>query len=172
VDLTEAKKISVVGNSASGKSTLSRNLGKYLSINVYSIDKSYWLPGWQLKDKESFRLIHDKWLTLDSWIIEGVGYWEEMEDRISLSDIVIFMDVPVAVCKERAEIRIKEERLSPNPYITEGCIYNDMKERQMDVIEYFHQTLRPKLINYLSRFGQERVRVIRSYSELNIENGT
>ncbi len=53
--LTKAKKISVVGNSGAGKSTFSKELGKALKIEVYSIDKIYWLSGWKLRDQCSFR---------------------------------------------------------------------------------------------------------------------
>jgi adenylate kinase family enzyme len=172
VELVKARKIAVVGNSGAGKSTLSEKLGKRLDIDVLSIDKIYWLPKWQLRKHESFKTIHDKWLETESWIIEGVGYWTEMELRISEADIVIFVDVPIDVCKARAEKRIGEERLSRNPYITEGCEYTSVKDRQMEVIEYFHSSLRPKIIDMLSGFSKEKVIIISDYSGLNVENET
>jgi len=170
VELSRAKKISVIGNSGAGKSTLSEKLGKRLGINVFSIDKIYWLPNWKLCDQASFKLIHDKWLKSESWIIEGVGYWNEMEQRISESDIVIFVDIPVDLCKKRAKKRIKKERFLPNPYISKGCKYSDVKERQMEVIEYFHNELRPKLVKCLSKLNQEKVIIVSNYSGLNLEN--
>ena len=172
MELTKARKISVVGNSGAGKSTLSERLGNRLDIDVLSIDKIYWLTKWQLRDHESFRSIHDKWLEADSWIIEGVGYWNELEQRISESDIVIFVDVPIDICKAQADKRIKEERMFRNPYITEGCEYADMKERQMEVIEYFHNNLRPKLISLFSELNHEKVIIAGGYSGLNVGNKT
>lgn len=165
--LDKVKKIAVVGNSGAGKSTLSRELGHFMGIQVHSIDKIYWLPGWKLRDQRRFHHLHEEWLEKKSWIIEGVGYWEEMEHRISESDIAIFLDVPVDVCKQRAETRIERERYEPNPDITLGCVYGSVKELQMDVIEHFHRELRPKLLKYLSRFTPEKVRIIGSRSELN-----
>ena len=172
MDLTKAKKISIVGNSGAGKSTLSKKLGQSLGVEVYSIDRIFWLSGWQLRDQGSFNSLHDQWLKLDSWIIEGVGYWSDMERRISESDLVIFMDVPIDICKKQAKMRIREEKTSPNQDITVGCVYGDMEERQMEGIEKFHNKLRPKLVNYLSCFSQGKVRVITSVSELGINNGT
>ena len=172
MDLSKAKKISVVGNSAAGKSTLSKALGCSLGIEVFSIDRIYWLSGWKLRDHDSYNRLHEKWLGMDSWIIEGVGYWNELERRISESDIVIFLDVPVELCKKKAEIRIKEESLTPNPNITSGCVYGEVKDHQMEVIEYFNSELRSKLSDYLSSLSQEKVKVISSYSELNIDNET
>lgn len=171
-DLNKLKKIAVVGNSGAGKSTLSRELGRLLAIQVYSLDKIYWLPGWNLRDQPSFRLLHEEWMEENSWIIEGVGYWEEMEHRISESDVVIFLDVPVDVCKNRAETRIVQERYEPNSDITAGCVYGSVKELQMEAIEHFHRELRPKLLKYLSGISPEKVRVIGAGSELEFFNIT
>ena len=170
--LTKANKISVVGNSGAGKSTLSKELAKSLGIEVYSIDIIYWQPGWKLRGQDSFKTLHEQWLEKDSWIIEGVGYWGEMERRMSESDIVIFLDVPVDLCKKRAEIRIKDEKISSNPNITEGCMYSDVKELQFEIIDNFHGDLRPKLVKYLSSLNPEKVRVVGNFSELNIDNET
>ena len=168
MNLAKVKRISVVGNSGAGKSTLSNKLGRSLGLEVFSIDKIYWLPGWNVRDEVSYKEIHEKWIKLHSWIIDGVGYWEEMEHRIAKSNMVIFLDAPVALCKERAETRIKEEELYPNPNITEGCVYGEVIDLQMKVIENFHNELRPKLVNYLSRLNPEKVKVIGSIEELNI----
>ncbi len=171
-DIKFYKKISVVGNSAAGKSTLSRKLGVLLEKEVYSIDKIYWLPGWKQRDLESFKVLHNKWLSIDSWVIDGVGYWEEMGHRMSLSDLIIFLDTPINLCKERAEARMFDEKHAPNNNITTGCVYGEVKQKQLDVIEQFHSELRPKLIKYLAMFDPMKVRVITSFEELSIENET
>ncbi|MEW8028553.1 MAG: hypothetical protein AB2806_12535 [Candidatus Thiodiazotropha sp.] len=113
-----------------------------------------------------------KWLSRKSWIIEGVGYWEEMKERISKSDIVMFLDVPVVLCMKRAEARITEERSVPNPDKIEGCAYGEVKERQIETIEYFQNSLRPKLVKLLSELNPDNVRIISAYSELDIETET
>jgi len=166
--LAKVKRISIVGNSGAGKSTLSNKLGRSLGLEVFSIDKIYWLPGWNVRDEISYKEIHDELIKSHSWIIDGVGYWEAMEHRIAESNIVIFLDVPVALCKERAEARIKEEELYPNSNIAEGCVYGEIIDLQMKVIDNFHNELRPKLVNYLSRLNSEKVKVVGSLEELNI----
>ncbi|MDH5547687.1 MAG: hypothetical protein OEZ43_19085 [Gammaproteobacteria bacterium] len=172
MDLTRAKKISVVGNSGSGKSTLSRRLGKVFAIEVFTVDKIYWQQGWNMKPHKEYKKIHDAWLNSDSWIIDGIGYWDEMQQRLFQSDVVIFLDVPADTCSERADNRIKAEEYSPNQDIAEGCIYGNVRERQMEVIKYFHESLRPKLIDFLSKLDSERVLTIGSYDDLKFENKT
>lgn len=91
-----------------------------------------------------------------------------MQPRLLQSDVVIFLDVPEDTCTGRAEIRIEAEQYSPNQDIAAGCIYGEVRERQMEVIKYFHESLRPKLINLLSELGGERVVTICSYDDVTL----
>ncbi len=170
MDLLKCKKIALIGNSAAGKSTLSNFLGNALKLNVFTIDKIFWLPGWELRDENAFRKLHREWVNQESWLIDGVGYWEEMEYRMTRADIVLFLDVPIAICKERAEIRINNEQMAPNPDITTGCVYANVKKLQMEAIDNFHNTLRPKILHYLSSMKPDKVRIINGLDELNLEN--
>ena len=170
LNLAKAKKFSVVGNSGSGKSTLSRLLGKKLELEVFTVDKVYWKPGWNLRPHEEFKVIHDTWLNSDSWIIDGVGYWKEMQQRLIQSDVVIFLDVSEDICIDRAEKRIEAEKYSPNQDVTVGCIYGEVRNRQMEVINNFHESLRPKLVSFLSGLESGKVLTVCSYEELNIED--
>ena len=164
------EKISIIGNSAAGKSTLSRKLGEALSIDVFSIDKIFWMPGWKLRDRESFSNLHMKWMSNESWIIDGVGYWTEMVQRIKYSDQTIFLDLPVEVCKERAINRIIEEKIAPNPNITSGCVYGEARELQMGIIEKFHSDTRPMILELFATLSPERVKRIADISELKLSD--
>jgi adenylate kinase family enzyme len=88
--LIDARKISIVGNSGAGKSTVSSKLAKSLKLSVFPIDLIYWLPNWQVRDKKSYKQLHDEWLSQESWLIDGIGYWSELEERLPKSDLVIF----------------------------------------------------------------------------------
>ena len=172
MNLAKVKKISVVGNSGSGKSTLSRILGKEFGIAVLTVDKVYWQQGWKLRPREEYQEIRDAWLSSDSWIIDGVGYWEEMQQRLLQSDVVIFLDVSEDICIERAETRIEAEKFSPNQNVATGCIYGEVRSQQMEMIKHFHESLRPKLVSLLSGFGSGKVLTVRSQDDLNIVNET
>ena len=124
------------------------------------------MPDWELRDRQSYKTLHDELLIQESWIIDGVGYWEELEQRLLISDMVIFLDVPISVCKEHALNRIEQEKWSRNPHITEDCLYGEVKEKQLEVIENFQSFLRPKIIALLEKVGQEKVKVIEKAAEL------
>ncbi len=123
-----------------------------------------------MRPHEEYKVIHDVWLNLDSWIIDGVGYWEEMEQRLTQSDVVIFLDMPEDTCIERAEKRIEAEKFSPNQDVAMGCIYGEVRNRQIEVISNFHESLRPKLVSFLSGLESGKVVTVCSDEELNIEN--
>jgi adenylate kinase family enzyme len=162
------KKVSIVGNSGAGKSTLANQLGMQLGIEVFTVDKVYWKAGWVLRDQESFREIHENWLAKESWIIDGVGYWDELVSRLHESDLVVFLDVSASICKQQAFIRIEEERQSPNRNIASGCVYGEVVNLQLEVIESFDSSVRPKLIELLSKFDSDKVRVIKSADDFSV----
>ncbi len=163
------QKISIVGNSGAGKSTLAHQLKSELGIEVYTIDKIYWKSGWTLQDQASFRETHDKWLNRDAWIIDGVGYWDELKSRLHQSDLIIFLDVPAPQCKQQALTRVEEERNAPNPHIAPGCVYGDAVDLQLRVIDVFETDIQPKLLALLSRFDSRKIRIINGIAELNLK---
>ena len=162
------KKISIVGNSGSGKSTLARTIGGKLVIEIFTIDKIYWLPGWKLREQSSFKELHDNWLSRDRWIIDGVGYWEELENRLNHSDLIVYLDIPVSVCKQRAENRIVEEKIKPNQDIVEGCCYRNVRDLQMRTIENFEMELKPSIMKLIESLKSEKVRIIINEDELHL----
>ena len=160
------KRISIVGNSGAGKSTLARKIRRKLDIEIFTIDKIYWLPGWKLQEQNIFKELHDKWLSLDCWIIDGVGYLEELENRLNRSDLVIYYDVPVSICMQRAEERIIKEKIEPNQDIVEGCCYGSVRDLQMRVIQNFEMEIKSKIMNYIENLSSERVQIMSDEKEM------
>ena len=95
-----------------------------------------------------------------------MGYWPEMEQRITESDFVIFLHVPISVCKERAQLRIHEEAVSPNINVPNGCFYSDVIDLQMSVIENFDLEIKAKLVPLLNTQAPGKVIVIGDINEL------
>lgn len=52
------KKIAIVGNAGSGKTTTALYLHNKLNIPLYHLDQYYWKPGWQRSDHEEFYAVH------------------------------------------------------------------------------------------------------------------
>ncbi len=86
-----AKKISIIGGSGTGKTTLSNNLGKSLNLPIFHIDGINYLPNWVQRDKSERDKIILEITSKDRWIIDGT-YRSTLEERIKRSDLVIYLD--------------------------------------------------------------------------------
>ena len=88
-------RITIIGNAGGGKSTLARELNDLLGIPLHSIDQLQWRPGWQLAPREEFAAAHAKLLAQPSWIIDGWGDFDFIEQRFHESDTIILVDYPL-----------------------------------------------------------------------------
>ena len=91
-DMTRAV---VVGNGGGGKSTLSRALAKRHNLTWCSVDQIQWAPDWEPVPDEVVVERLRSVIAGDRWIIDGWGPWPSLEERMQVSDTLIFVDLPV-----------------------------------------------------------------------------
>ena len=84
-------KIYILGNSASGKSTLAVLLSEKLNIDVYHLDDLFWKDKYNELYNESEQVsIIQNILPKKNWIIEGAYYEDAIVNAISLqADCII-----------------------------------------------------------------------------------
>lgn len=92
------KRIAIVGCIGAGKSTLARQLGHRLGIEVIHLDRLWWQPGpYRIKGKRTvaartlapgeFRKLQERLAAQDSWIIDGGA--ADLSVRLSRADTVV-----------------------------------------------------------------------------------
>ncbi len=103
-------RILILGNSGSGKSWLSRELGKRLKIAPIDLDTVHWEPGgFQMaRDTDVARAIARQIASQDIWIMEGVYGWLARE-ILSRGTALIWLDMPLEHCLDNLR------RRGPNP---------------------------------------------------------
>ncbi len=107
--MKDINKISIVGGSGTGKTTLSNNLGKKLNLPIYHMDAFHYAENWKVRNKkERDKKILSK-LEEDKWIIDGT-YSSTLKERVEESDFVIFLDYSTAT-----RIKGVVERYLKNP---------------------------------------------------------
>lgn len=88
-------RLAIVGNSCSGKTTLTRILAQRYGISPTHVDSIQFLPGMKIRPhKESISLLQEI-QKQPSWIIDGYGPLDIIENRFKEADVVIFIDFPI-----------------------------------------------------------------------------
>lgn len=89
------KKISVIGNACSGKTTLSRELAQKYHLPLIHVDSIQFLQGMKLRDPEQTRSMLEEISNKNEWIIDGFGPLKIIEKRFQKADIIIFIKFPL-----------------------------------------------------------------------------
>lgn len=101
-------RIHVIGNSASGKSTLARCLADKLEGDFVELDALNWLPNWiglnESDPDELLRRFKDA-TQGDSWVVAGSYTKFSKQAFWSRLDTVIWLDLPVHVLLRRVLLR-------------------------------------------------------------------
>jgi adenylate kinase family enzyme len=94
------KRIAIIGNAGSGKSSVTMQLHNITGLPVYHLDQYYWLANWVKRDPEEYEKLHKELCDKDAWIMDGVNL-KLIPYRIEKADCVIFLDVSRFVCLYR-----------------------------------------------------------------------
>lgn len=90
-----AKKIAIIGNSCSGKTALSRLLAKRTGLPLFHVDSIQFLPGLKLQDPSITRKKILEITSQASWILDGIGPLNILEQRLLEADRIIFIRIPL-----------------------------------------------------------------------------
>jgi adenylate kinase family enzyme len=88
------RRISVVGNSGSGKTTTATRLASALGMPHLELDAVFHQAGWQPLPREEFRARVAEFTAADAWVVDG-NYDSAVRDLVwGRADTVIWMDLP------------------------------------------------------------------------------
>jgi len=113
------RRIVVLGNAGSGKSTFARRLGERLALPVVHLDLLFWEPRWKETDNEVFRSRLSIAIAGDAWVCEGNYARRSFDLRLAKADLVIWLDTPRLQCLGRVVLRTLLGR--PRPDLPAGC---------------------------------------------------
>lgn len=86
-------RISVVGNSGAGKTTLARRLAEAMGIPHLELDSVFHQPDWRPLDAESFRQRVAAFTAGPSWVVDG-NYGAVRDIVWDRADTVVWLDPP------------------------------------------------------------------------------
>jgi adenylate kinase family enzyme len=94
-------RVSIVGTSCSGKTTLARGISSVMGIPHFELDAIHWLPNWTPRPIDLFRAAVEEATTGDRWVIDG--NYSKVRDIIwSRATDVVWLNLPFPMVFWRA----------------------------------------------------------------------
>jgi adenylate kinase family enzyme len=98
------RRVSVVGNCGSGKTTFARQLARRLGCAHIELDAIHWGPDWTPLPTESFRQQVASRLEAESWVVDG--NYHLVRDLVwERADAVAWLDYSLAIILGRLALR-------------------------------------------------------------------
>ena len=91
------RRILIIGNAGSGKSTFAVALAQKLGLPLIHLDQLYWQGNWEHVSREEFDAVLQAELKKTQWIIDG-NFNRTLPHRLANCDTVFFFDMPAALC--------------------------------------------------------------------------
>ena len=114
------RRVMIIGQPGSGKSTFARKLGAITHLPVFHIDHIHWQSGWvERPGPEKDRLcaeVHAR----DKWIFEG-GRSTTWPERLERADTLIWLDLPLGLRARRVLWRTLRYLGRTRPELPDGC---------------------------------------------------
>ena len=146
-------RIAIIGNVASGKSTLARQISKEQNIPITFVDSIQFLPNLSIRPyKETIDiLLHVQ--AQESWIIDGYGPLDILEQRFKVADRIILCDPPIYKNYYRLLKRQLKNIFFPRQELPLGA--NELNWQHtiklFKTIHQQHSKMRPELLRILNR---------------------
>jgi adenylate kinase family enzyme len=91
--MDRVQRVSVVGNSGSGKTTMARALAAVMGVPFLELDSIYHQPGWVELETEEYRRRVAEFVAADSWVVDG--NYSKVQDLVwDRADTVAWVDPP------------------------------------------------------------------------------
>lgn len=162
------KKIAVFGKPGSGKSTVSKALAQATGIDLHQLDSLVYKANGEFVDSEVFSHMHERILSSENWIIDGLGPIESFKKRLDTADTLIYIDLPYPVSYWFVTKRllkglfVKPEGWPDGSSVIKGTIQSYKMLKLSPT--FWNDDFRSRLE---LRTKEQEVHIIRSVSELN-----
>ena len=119
--LAGSSRVSVIGCSGGGKSTLSQVLAHRLNAAYLCMDREFfWLPGWVVRPRDEQRALMAEAVKQERWIMDGTNP-SGFDIRLPRSDMVIWVRMPRLLCLMGVLRRWWTYRGQTRPEMAPGC---------------------------------------------------
>jgi len=157
-------RISIIGGSGTGKTTLAKELSKIYNIPVTHIDGIHHLENWQIRDKKERDKIILDIVEQEKWIIDGT-YKSTLKTRLEKADLIIWLDYSTMAQLKGILTRWLKNRGIEKPEIP-GCKEQMNKKFFLYVLNY-NKEKRRYIVDNMNGIDQSKVMVFKKQKDLN-----
>jgi adenylate kinase family enzyme len=159
------RRVLILGNAGSGKSTVARRLHAVTGLPLVHLDTHYWKPGWVPSAPEEWIETVELLAGQEHWIMDG-GYSNTLFLRLPRADTVLFLDIPRRVCLFRVLCRRIAWRGRSRPDMAFGC-HEKLDFAFLKLVWGYPTRTRRKLLAELEALrGSKAIVVLRSSREI------
>lgn len=152
-----------MGSPGTGKSTLAKRLHDVLGLPLIHLDQCYWKPNWQKREESEWHEIVANLVKGDEWIIDG-NHRKTFELRLPTADVIIFLDIPRAICCWRVLKRIIKKNRQDR---IEGCEERIDLEFLIWILWKFPQVSKKKILKRLEEVKhKKKVFILKSSKDI------
>ena len=151
------ERIAVIGCAGSGKTTLARDLGARLGIDVVHLDRLHYGPDWNTPPPAEWEAVQRRLVREERWIADGT-YASTMPIRLAAADTVVFLDLPTHVCLWSIARRRLRFRGRSRPDLG---VYDRISRQFLRFVWSFRRTRRPQVLALIEQHARPDATIIR-----------
>lgn len=166
------KRILIIGNAGSGKTTFAKVLAEKTNLPLIHLDKLFWCGEWEHLSREEFDDVLQKELDKPEWIIDG-NFSRTLPHRLEYADTVFYFDLPTITCLWGSTVRVIKNYGKTRDDMGGNCpeYFDKQKASLYKAIFSFNRTHRKKYRKLLGEQNNKNVVIFKSrkqaYSYLN-----
>ncbi|UOY91031.1 DNA topology modulation protein [Ectobacillus sp. JY-23] len=152
------KKIIIIGSPGAGKSTLARQLGEFLHMDVYHMDTIFWMPGWKSISRDELIEKQKEIIATESWVLDG-DYHSTLELRLAAADTIVFLNMSRHRCLYQVIKRRFQYKGKSRPDRAAGC-REQLEWSFLKLVWQYPRTKAPGIVKRLSQLQPNQTAII------------
>lgn len=143
-------RVRILGNSASGKSTLARKIGDYYNIETINLDKYAFIPNSDFIKRDKGDMVSDLSQILvntTNYVMDG-NYISTTDSLMLFPTHIIYIDLPTEQNLYNLNCRYEQYKGTSRPDVP-GCIESEPEHEMIDWINTYEER-RGRMESYIS----------------------
>ncbi len=157
------KKICIIGNVCSGKTTLAKKISEFTKISVTHIDSIQFQKDLTIKPYQQTIETLEVIQSQSQWIIDGLGPFDLLEKRFQQADKIILIDPSIWHCYSLLVYRQLKNIFFPREELPLGANEIGWKHtvKLFKTIHKIHYGMRPELLRILTLRYTNKLNIIK-----------